>query len=225
MTRSETDIEGIVRMFALSSVRHRYGEHVALEIEEWKVTQGELWLVIGPSGSGKTTLLHLLAGVLRAQECSVRFAEQSLGQLSQAALDRFRGQHIGIVLQRLHLMASLTVAANLLLAQYCAGLKQDRARVEEVLADLGIADKANAYPRELSHGQAQRVAVGRAVLNRPRLLLADEPTSNLDDANCAQALELLVRQAEHCGATLLIATHDARLKARFDRQLTLPTRS
>ena len=212
-------------MFALSGVRHRYGEHVALAIDAWSVTQGEHWLVIGPSGSGKTTLLHLLAGVLRAQEGDVIVDDQSMGQLSQAALDRYRGQHIGIVLQRLHLMASLTVAANLLLAQYCAGLTQDRRRVEEVLTDLGIADKANAYPRELSHGQAQRVAVGRAVLNRPRLLLADEPTSNLDDANCAQALELLVKQAQHCGATLLIATHDARLKARFDHQLSLPTRS
>ena len=223
--RFEANIEGVERMFALSKVCHRYGEHVALEIDAWSVTQGEHWLVIGPSGSGKTTLLHLLAGVLRAQEGNVRVADQNMGQLSQAALDRFRGQHIGIVLQRLHLVASLTVAANLLLAQYCAGLQQDRRRVEEVLTDLGIADKANAYPRELSHGQAQRVAVGRAVLNRPRLLLADEPTSNLDDANCAQALELLVKQAQHCGATLLIATHDARLKARFDHQLSLPTRS
>lgn len=223
--RFEANIEGVDRMFALNKVCHRYGEHVALAIDEWSVTQGEHWLVIGPSGSGKTTLLHLLAGVLRAQEGDVSVADQNMGQLSQAALDRYRGQHIGIVLQRLHLMASLTVAANLLLAQYCAGLTQDRRRVEEVLTDLGIADKANAYPRELSHGQAQRVAVGRAVLNRPRLLLADEPTSNLDDANCAQALELLVKQAQHCGATLLIATHDARLKARFDHQLSLPTRS
>jgi putative ABC transport system ATP-binding protein len=166
-----------------------------------------------------------LAGVLRAQEGTVSVAEQDLGQLSQAALDRFRGRHIGIVLQRLHLMATLTVANNLLLAQYCAGLKQNRARVDEVLSDLGIADKANALPRELSHGQAQRVAVGRAVLNRPLLLLADEPTSNLDDDNCAQALDLLVKQAGRCGATLLIATHDARLKARFDHQLSLPMQS
>ena len=212
-------------MFALSKVRHRYDGTVALAVDDWQVKQGEHWLVIGPSGSGKTTLLHLLAGVLHAQEGTVSVAEQDLGRLSQAALDRFRGRHVGIVLQRLHLMTTLTVARNLLLAQYCAGLEQDRARVDEVLSDLGIADKAAAYPRELSHGQAQRVAVGRAVLNRPRLLLADEPTSNLDDDNCAQALELLVKQAERCGATLLIATHDARLKVRFDRQLTLPMTS
>ena len=212
-------------MFALRNIRHSYGDSIALALDDWRVAQGEHWLVIGPSGSGKTTLLHLLAGVLRAQAGTVSVAEQDLGQLSQAALDRFRGRHIGIVLQRLHLVGSLTVARNLLLAQYCAGLKQDRPRVDAVLRDLGIAEKAQAYPRELSHGQAQRVAVGRAVLNRPRLLLADEPTSNLDDVNCAQALDLLVKQAEHCGATLLIATHDARLKARFDHQLSLPMRS
>jgi putative ABC transport system ATP-binding protein len=212
-------------MFALRKVRHRYNDAVALAVDDWQVAQGSHWAVIGPSGSGKTTMLHLLAGVLRAQEGTVSVAEQDLGQLSQAALDRFRGRHIGIVLQRLHLMATLTVANNLLLAQYCAGLKQNRARVDEVLSDLGIADKANALPRELSHGQAQRVAVGRAVLNRPLLLLADEPTSNLDDDNCAQALDLLVKQAGRCGATLLIATHDARLKARFDHQLSLPMQS
>jgi putative ABC transport system ATP-binding protein len=212
-------------MFALSNVRHRYGGQIALAIDQWEAAQGEHWLVIGPSGSGKTTLLHLLAGVLRAQEGSISVAGQDLGQLSQTALDRFRGQHVGIVLQRLHLVASLTVAGNLLLAQYCAGLEQDRRRVDAVLEDLGIADKADAYPRELSHGQAQRVAVARAVLNRPQLLLADEPTSNLDDANCAQALDLLVKQAQQCGASLLIATHDARLKARIDRHRTLPTES
>jgi ABC-type lipoprotein export system ATPase subunit len=209
-------------MFALKGVRHRYAGAVALAIDDWTIEQGEHWLVIGPSGSGKTTLLHLLAGVLRTQEGVVRVAGQDLGRLSQVELDRFRGRHIGIVLQRLHLVSSLTVASNLLLAQYCAGLKQDRARVDEVLGDLGIGDKAEAYPRELSHGQAQRVAVGRAVLNRPRLILADEPTSNLDDENCAQALDLLVKQAAHCGASLLVATHDARLKARIERQISLP---
>lgn len=209
-------------MFSLIEVHHRFGDQPALDIGRWEVGQGEHWLVIGPSGSGKTTLLHLLAGILRPSRGQVSVAGQDLGALSAAALDRFRGRHVGIVLQRLHLVASLTVARNLMLAQYCAGLAQDRARVDGVLDDLGLAGKADAYPHELSHGQAQRVAVARAVLNRPELILADEPTSNLDDANCAQAIELLEGQARHCGATLLIATHDGRLKARFERQMTLP---
>lgn len=209
-------------MLSLTSLRHQYGSAQALALDHWEVAQGEHWLVIGPSGSGKTTLLHVLAGILRPAEGRVSVAGQDLGALSQAGLDRFRGQHIGLVLQRLHLIPTLTVARNLLLAQYCAGLPQDRARVESVLTELGIADKADARPHELSHGQAQRVAVARAVLNRPSLILADEPTSNLDDGNCAQAADLIARQAEACGATLVIATHDARLKSRIARHLSLP---
>jgi putative ABC transport system ATP-binding protein len=208
-------------MFALTDVRHRYGDTTVLSIADWQVGQGEHWLVIGPSGSGKTTLLHLLAGVLRPQEGTVRVVGEDIGRFSQAELDRFRGRNIGIVLQRLHLIGSLSVARNLLLAQYCAGLAQEAARVDEVLGDLGMREKRNAHPHELSHGQAQRVALARAVINRPRLILADEPTSNLDDANCEQALELLRGQAQRCEATLVIATHDARLKSRFERQLSL----
>src|SRR5207253_2119034 len=103
---------------------------------------------------------------------------------------RFRGRHVGIVLQRLHLVKSLTVFDNVLLAQYLGGVRQNRARVEEVLAELDLADKRRAYPHEISFGQAQRVAVARAVVNRPSVLLADEPTSNLDDEHCLQTLAL-----------------------------------
>lgn len=212
-------------MFSLNAVRHDYGSGIALAIDDWRVDQGERWLVLGPSGSGKTTLLHLLAGIVRPAQGRVEVAGQDLGVLSAAALDRFRGRTIGIVLQRLHLVSSLTVAGNLRLAQYCADLPRDDARITAVLKDLGIADKAHAYPPELSHGQAQRVALARAVLNRPKLILADEPTSNLDDAHCEQAVQLLLEQAEHSGATLVVATHDARLKARIDRQMSLPVRA
>lgn len=209
-------------MFSLTNVQHSYDEVVALAIDNWSAARGEHRLVLGPSGSGKTTLLHLLAGVLRPQSGVVKVADCDLGTLSSAALDRFRGQNIGLVLQRLHLMSSLSVEKNLLLAQYCAGLPQDRSHIEQLLSDLGIADRSHAYPHQLSHGQAQRVAVARAVLNRPKLILADEPTSNLDDENCQQALQLLLDQADRCGATLLIATHDSRLKPRFEHHFMLP---
>ncbi len=202
-------------MFALQNIRHAYNGQAVLDVPDWQVGQGAHWLILGPSGSGKTTLLHVLAGILRPTAGSVSIASRDLGALAPAALDRFRGQHIGIVLQRLHLVASLSVADNLLLAQYLAGLPQDRARVREVLAGLDLEDKAHAMPHELSHGQAQRVAVARAVVNRPQLLLADEPTSNLDDARCLQALDLLESQARACNATLVIATHDQRTKARI----------
>jgi putative ABC transport system ATP-binding protein len=155
----------------------------------------------------------------------VSVAGQDLKALNAAELDRFRGQRIGIVLQRLHLIPSLTVMKNLLLAQYLAGLPQDGARAREVLADLDVVGKADALPHELSFGQAQRVAVARAVVNRPKLLLADEPTSNLDDERCAQVYGLLESQARACDATLVIATHDQRIKARMRNQFTLGVRA
>lgn len=201
-------------MFAVRQLAHAYDGKDVLRVDEWQAEQGAHWLILGPSGSGKTTLLHVLAGILRPTSGNVTVANQDLGTLSPSALDRFRGKQVGIVLQRLHLIDSLTVLNNLLLAQYMAGEPQDAARAREVLASLDLADKASARPHALSHGQAQRVAVARAVVNKPKLLLADEPTSNLDDARCLQVLDLLRAQAKACGATLVIATHDQRIKAR-----------
>ena len=208
-------------MFDLRNLRHAYDGAEVLQVEAWQVEQGSQWLVVGPSGSGKTTLLHILAGILQPIAGSVSIAGQDLMALKPAELDRFRGQRIGIVLQRLHLVPSLTVMNNLLLAQYLAGLSQDGVRVREVLASLDAAEKAGAYPHELSFGQAQRVAVARAVVNRPKLLLADEPTSNLDDERCAQAFGLLESQARACDATLVVATHDHRLKDVIKDQIHL----
>jgi|SRR5882672_7673761 len=208
-------------MFSIQNLKHAYNGTEVLNVPAWQVEQGSHWLVLGPSGSGKTTLLHVLAGILRPSAGTASVAAQDLGALKADALDRFRGRNIGIVLQRLHLMASLNAFDNLLLAQYLAGLPQDRTRVREVLAGLDLADKAASRPHELSFGQAQRVAVARAVVNRPSLLLADEPTSNLDDARCLQALELLQSQARGCNATLLIATHDQRVKSRMLNQFAL----
>ena len=208
-------------MFAIQNLKHAYDGTEVLNVASWRADQGAQWLVLGPSGSGKTTLLHILAGILRPTAGSVDVAGQNFGALGTRQLDRFRGQHIGIVLQRLHLIPSLSVMGNLLLAQYFAGLSQDRARVREVLNTLDLADKEEAYPHELSFGQAQRVAVARAVVNRPQLLLADEPTSNLDDARCLQALALLQAQARACNATLVIATHDQRIRARVPQHFEL----
>jgi putative ABC transport system ATP-binding protein len=208
-------------MFELRELHHAYDGTEVLTIGALRAEQGEHWLVLGPSGSGKSTLLHILAGMLPPTQGEVTVAGQRLDRMRPAQLDRFRGQHIGIVLQQLHLIATLTVEKNVLLAQYLAGVPQDRQRVAEVLATLGLADKAHAYPYQLSHGQAQRVAVARAVVNKPSLLLADEPTSNLDDVRCMQALDLLVSQASACNATLLIATHDRRITSRLPKQFSL----
>ncbi|MEW5862822.1 MAG: ABC transporter ATP-binding protein [Pseudomonadota bacterium] len=208
-------------MLSLKGVRKRYGAADALVLERFEAAAGEHWLVLGPSGSGKTTLLHLIAGLLAPSEGEIVVAGQPLAGLAGAALDRWRGRTVGIVPQKLHLVPSLTVRQNLALAPWLAGLPQEPDRAGQLLAELGLADKASARPHELSHGEAQRVAVARAVMNRPKVLLADEPTSNLDDAACAATLELLAAQARACGATLVIATHDRRARERFDRQLRL----
>lgn len=208
-------------MIELRDVRHAYAGKTVLEVPRFTALQGEHHLILGLSGSGKTTLLHILAGLLRPTAGSVTVAGQDLTRLAGHALDRFRGKHIGIVFQEMHLLPTLTVEDNLLMAQYLAGEAQDRQHTHEVLASLDIPEKADAYPEQLSVGQRQRVAIARAVMNRPQVLLADEPTSALDDVRSQQVLRLLIEQARQYDATLVIATHDQRIKAHIDNQLVL----
>ena len=209
-------------MLSLKGVQQRYGPNLVLALERFEAAAGEHWLVLGASGSGKTTLLNLIAGLLRPSEGEIIIGGQILGQSAGAALDRWRGRNVGIVPQKLHLVQSLSVLQNLLLAPYLAGLSANKVRAESLLGQLSINEHSKSRPNQLSHGQAQRVAIARAVMNRPTLLLADEPTANLDDANCMQALDLLQNQARECGATLIVATHDQRAKARFEKRLELP---
>src|SRR2546427_1614665 len=208
-------------MIAARNLKHRYGTNEVLRLEQWSVAQGERWLVLGASGSGKTTLLHVIAGLIRPSEGEVEVSGESLRKLDGVRLDRWRGATVGIVLQALHLVRHLSVRDNLRLAQYMAHMPQDDTRVHDTLAALGVADKAARRPAELSQGERQRVAIARAVVNRPKLLLADEPTANLDDAAAALAVELLAEQAGRYGATLVVATHDARVKAKFRERLEL----
>ncbi len=208
-------------MLRIERIRHRYGASEVLALNEFAAARDETWLVLGQSGSGKTTLLHILAGLVRPSEGKIFIDDQELGALSGARLDRFRGRTIGFVPQRLHLLGSLDVRANLALARYLAGMPADESRIAGVLSQLGLADKSKSLPSELSYGQAQRVAVARAVINEPRVLLADEPTANLDDTHCESTIDLLESQARACRALLVIATHDQRLKRRVARQIVL----
>ena len=209
-------------MLSLKSVRHLYGAREALRLERFEAAAGEHWLVLGPSGCGKTTLLHIVSGLLRPSEGEVRVGDQPLAALSGSALDRWRGRTLGIVPQKLHLVPSLSVLQNLLLAQFLAGMPEDSTRARAVLDQVRLGERSGARPAQLSHGEAQRAAVARATVNRPRVLIADEPTSNLDDANCERALDLLQTQARECGATLVVATHDQRARSRFAQRLELP---
>ncbi|HKU46431.1 MAG TPA: ATP-binding cassette domain-containing protein [Burkholderiales bacterium] len=208
-------------MIAVRGLAHRYGAAEALRLAEWRVAQGERWLVLGASGSGKTTLLHILAGLVRPSEGEVEVSGESILKLQGARLDRWRASTVGIVLQALHLMKHLSVRDNLRLAQYLAHVPQDDARIADALSALGVGEKAARRPSELSQGEQQRVAIARAVVNRPKLLLADEPTANLDDAAAAKAVDLLSEQAARHGATLVVATHDARVKGKFRDRLEL----
>ena len=208
-------------MFATHSLQFRYSPSAALSLPDVHLASGEHCLLLGPSGCGKTTLLHLAAGLLRPSDGAVVVGGTDLGGMRGTALDHFRGRNIGIVFQRLHLIPSLTVLQNLTSAQYCAGLEVDEAAARAALSRLGIGNKASALPGQLSQGQAQRASIARAIVNRPQLILADEPTSSLDDGNAMLVLDLLVEQARQCQAVLLIATHDARTKYAVDRRIEL----
>ena len=209
-------------MFALEGIEHRYGTTLALDVPRWDAAAGEAWLLAGASGSGKSTLLHVLAGLLRPSRGRVVVADTDVMSLGASAVDRWRGRTVGLVPQKLHLIGAVRVRDNLRLAQTLAGLRADDARIVALLEALQIGDLAHRFPRELSQGQAQRVAIARAVVNRPALVLADEPTANLDDAHAGAALELLRTQAIEAGATLVVASHDARVRPLLPNAFTLP---
>ena len=208
-------------MISITSVSHQYSAEQALTFADWQVNNGEQWLLLGQSGSGKTTLLHILTGLLKPTAGEIKINDTNLYSLSSKKLDEFRGQHIGIVFQKPHLIKSLNITENLILAQSFAGLPTDKNRIEEVLASLDMAHKKNAYPQELSQGQLQRVTIARAVINKPTLLIADEPTSSLDDKNAEAVLALLKEQSELNKATLVVATHDKRVKDAFTQTYSL----
>ena len=207
-------------MLRIKALKHSYGQDT-IDYPDWEVEQGNHAIIIGNSGCGKTTLLHLVAGLMPPKEGVLEVAGENLADKSNTGLDRFRGEHIGIVFQKPHLVRSLTVRENLELSQYLARKKKDGKRVDQVLDHLGIKDLAGRKIYQISQGQAQRVSIARAVINSPKLLLADEPTASLDDENCKKVIALLKYQAEQTGATLIVATHDHRVKNEFKNQLSL----
>ena len=208
-------------MLKTEDLHYVYPRGSALSFADINCAQGEHWLLLGASGSGKTTLLHLLAGLRKPGSGSIHIHNQDITQLKGAALDHFRGRHIGIIFQQSHFVQALTVRENLILAQRFAGLAKDEKKILARLHRLGIADKADKKPFQLSVGEQQRASICRALVNGPDVILADEPTSALDDDNCTAVIRLLKEQAAQDKATLLIVTHDGRLKSNFDHQIKL----
>ncbi len=208
-------------MLKSTQLQFSYAGGAPLKFPDINCETGERWLLLGQSGSGKTTLLHLLGGLLTPDQGTVTVADTTLSDLSGGTRDKFRGRFIGIIFQKSHFIRSLSVEENLMLAQKLAGAKIDRARIAELLKKLNVGHKLKSRPENLSVGEQQRVAIARALVNRPAIILADEPTSALDDKNCEEVINLLEAEAQGVGATLLVVTHDGRLKERFEKQIIL----
>ena len=203
------------RVVWLSGVRREYGETAALDGLDLEIHRGEAVAVMGPSGCGKSTLLNVVAGLDRPTAGTVEVHGQDLGALNETGLALFRRRHIGMVFQFFNLIDDLPALDNVALAAQLTGTpaKQARHRALELLGELGVADRRNLYPAVLSGGERQRVGVARALMNRPALLLADEPTGALDSRAGEQVMDLLL-DLNQIGQTLLIVTHDERLATR-----------
>ena len=207
-------------MIKTEKIEFSYDNDFIFKFEDIKLKNEENLLILGNSGIGKTTLLHLLSGLLKAKSGSIELYGKELTKLSSFQLDRFRRDNIGIVFQKPHFVNSLTVKENLELAQYIAD-KKDIKRIETILNNLNIFDKINKKTNELSQGEKQRVSIALAIVNSPKLILADEPTSSLDDDNCSNVIKILKKQASDFGAQLIVITHDSRLKKHFEKSIKL----
>ena len=199
------------------------GPFAALAAVDLDLAAGELVAVVGKSGSGKSTLVHLIAGLDRPTAGTVRVAGTALGELAEGALSAWRGRHVGVVFQFFQLLPTLTVLENVLLPiDLCGTLAPARARTRAraLLDQVGIADQADKLPNALSGGQQQRAAIARALANDPEVVLADEPTGNLDSTTADAVLELL-RGLARAGKTIVVVTHDRDIASRADRMVTL----
>jgi len=204
-----------LEVIEVKDLSYTYPEGKKIDFGDFGIDRGDHCLLLGESGCGKTTLLHLLGGLLHSTEGLIRVTGIEVSRLSETELDNFRRQHIGFIFQKNHLITALNVQQNLLLAE------KNISRADELLKSLNLSDLKTKKIQTLSHGQAQRVAIARALMNKPEVILADEPTSALDDKNCEAVIELLMTVAKENQSTLVIATHDSRLKSKFHRQIHL----
>jgi putative ABC transport system ATP-binding protein len=209
-------LEGVVKRY-----REGDAEHVVLDGASATIGVGEFVALLGPSGSGKSTVLNLLGGIDLADAGSVRVAGQDLARLDETARTRFRRRSVGFVFQFFNLIPTLTVEENLLLPLDLNGLQDGEQKVAVLLERVGLAERASSWPDRLSGGEQQRVAVARALIHEPQLLLADEPTGNLDEDTGVRVLELLEELTRGLGRTLVVVTHSEVLARRADRVLRL----
>ncbi len=216
MAEAVLDLRGVRKGFAAPD-----GSRVeVLDIAEFSLARGEQVALRGASGTGKTTLLHVIAGIVRADVGTVKVADADMAGLDEAARDAWRAKHVGYVFQTFNLLQAFSALENVALASMFAGdAKVERAK--QLLARVGMGERLDYLPRKLSIGQQQRVAVARALVNAPALVLADEPTGNLDRANADTALALLRDTCRESGAALLVVSHDERVVQQFERVIDL----
>ncbi len=208
-------------MIKSSQLAYSYPGRDVMDFPDIECGANEHALILGPSGAGKTTLLHLLGGILSPTQGSLIIKSTALHKLRGQQLDKFRGKHIGLIFQRAHFIKSLTAIENLLLTQNLSGNHPDKNHALQLLDRLAIASKANSRTTSMSVGELQRLAIARALINKPDVILADEPSSALDDENCLKTISLLQEVAKENSANLIIVTHDSRIKDLFENKIFL----
>jgi ABC-type lipoprotein export system ATPase subunit len=201
------------------------GSQQTLKFPDIKCETGGKLLILGESGSGKTTLLHLLCGLLRPDGGDITVSGLGIKELTDRELDQFRGRELGIVFQQAHFVQSLTVAENLalpaLLSKDNITAKELADRTHELLTRLKLNHKSDSLPKDLSVGEQQRASIARAIIHKPSVVFADEPTSALDDSSTNAVIELLEEETKLAGASLIVVTHDSRLKSRYSERIEL----
>jgi len=208
-------------MLKSESIIFTYDGMTKFSFPDIQLEKGESLLVLGDSGVGKTTFIQILAGLLKSKSGKIKLENTNYNELSSKEMDQFRGKYIGMIFQKPHFVRNLNILDNLLLSLYLSEKKQDKRRVIELLEEIGLGNKLESMPNELSQGEQQRAAIALAVIKKPDLILADEPTSSLDDTNCQKIITLLKEQAAKTKSKLIIITHDNRIKNQFNKSITL----
>lgn len=210
-------------MIELKNIVKKYKSQTVLEIENLRFNEDEFVAIVGASGSGKSTLLNLIGGLDKPTSGEVLFDGENISKFNDRKLSKFRGQKIGFIFQFFYLQPFLTVLQNIEVAGFPAKIKpkERRFRAEKLASVVGLKDKINSFPRELSGGQIQRVAIARSLINSPEILLADEPTGNLDSENSDRVIEMLELIQKQTKMTLIVVTHNEQIAARADRIIRL----